>query len=446
MRASHKFLSVLTASAAFVALAAGHAQAAGFYIQEQSVSGLGSAFSGSTTNINDPSTVYFNPAGMTKLQGTQAQAGVHLLVPSSELKDTGSTGLFGAPITGGDGGNPYDPTPVPNGYLTYQVNDQLWAGLGVSAPFGLANEYDSDWFGRFDSIKTELTVIDIQPSVAFKINDQLSIAGGVNIQHADAELTSAAAAGPGPVPITTGTEGVSALEGDDWSYGYTLGLQYQPFTHTTFGASYRSAVSHELEGRISATGTTLADFSVEGTAKLELPDIATFGVAHDFNDKLTLQGQATWFGWNNFQDITAVTSESFSILPTPITQSFAPGDTVSSVVQNYQTTWAFAIGAEYDYSDDWTFRGGMQFDETPTTDQYRTSRTPDGDRTWLSGGATYSINDRLNLDLAATYIWIEDEEIDVSRNNSFSGLLQTEVEADTEGNVGILAVGLTYKF
>ncbi|MBL4803798.1 MAG: outer membrane protein transport protein [Alphaproteobacteria bacterium] len=442
MHRSLKALSVITIATLGTALSSSAANAAGFYIQEQSVSGLGAAFSGSTTSLNDPSTVYFNPAGMTRLNGIQGQLGAHLLLPNSELTDTGSTGpaaLGSLPISGGDGGNPYDPTPVPNAFLTYQVNDQLWAGLALSAPFGLANEYDSDWFGRFDSIKTELTTIDIQPSVAFKINDRVSIGGGINIQYADAELTSAA----NPV-LGGGTEGVSTLKGDDWSVGYNIGLQANPWEGGTIGLSYRSAVSHELEGRIISEGTTSADFDVSGTADLDLPDIATFGVAQDVNDKWKVMGQATWFGWNNFEDITAVTNEDISIIGGAITRS--PGDVVSSVTQNYQTTWALALGTEYDYSDEWTFRGGVQFDETPTTDEFRTSRTPDGDRTWLSGGATYNINDRLSVDMAATYIWIDSETIDVSRNNSFSTAVQTEVEADTEGNVGIVAVGLTYKF
>lgn len=420
------------------------AGAAGFYIQEQSVAGLGSAFSGSVTNLHDPSTVFFNPAGMTNVPGIQGELGVHVLMPTAKITDTGSTGLFGAPMTGGNGGNPYDPTPVPNGFMTYQVNDQVWAGLGISAPFGLANKYDSDWFGRFDSIKTELTTIDIQPTVAVKVNDYISLGAGVDIQHADAKLTSAAAAGPGPGPFAAGTEGVSTLKGKDWSYGYTLGVQVKPFETTTLGASYRSGISHTLDGTISATGTTIADFSVDGHADLDLPDVATFGIAQDVNDKLTLTGQATWFGWNNFEDITAVTDENISIVGGLVTR--APGDVVSSVTQNYQTTWAFAVGAEYDYSDAWTFRGGMQFDETPTTDEYRTSRTPDGDRTWLSGGATYNVNENLALDMAATYIWIDDGSINVNRNNSFSPLLQTNVQGKTEGHVGILALGMTYKF
>lgn len=426
---SRKTLSIFALSLCCTACCSGAAKAAGFYIQEQSVSGLGSAFSGSTTNINDPSTVYFNPAGMTKLQGSQAQFGTHVIIPSAELTDTGSTGL--SATNTGDGGNPYDPTPVPNAFVTHQINDRIWAGLSLSAPFGLANEYDNGWFGRFDSTETELLTLDIQPSVAFKVNEMLSVGAGVNIQYADAELKSATG-GAGPL-----SEGTSTLEGDDLSYGYTLGLQFKPIETTTFGASYRSAISHTLDGRIKSEGTTLNDFNVRGSADLDLPDIATFGLAHDMNDKLTLQAQATWFGWNNFQDITAITDESIAGAVT----TASPGGAVSSIIQNYQTTWAYAIGAEYDYSDDWTLRAGMQFDATPTTDQFRTSRTPDGDRTWLSGGATYSLNEKIDIDMAATYIWIADEEINVTRNNSTA-----TVRADTEGSVGIVAVGLTYKF
>lgn len=437
-----KFILTLLSTAAVGLAYSATANAAGFYIQEQSVSGLGSAFSGSTTNINDASTIYFNPAGMTKLEGSQAQAGANLLIPNSELTDTGSTGpaaLGSLPISGGDGGNPYDLSPVPNGFISHQLNNQFWVGLGVTAPFGLANEYDSDWFGRFDSIKTELTNVDIQPTVAYKVNDKLSFGLGINIQHADAELTSAANAVAGG-----GTEGVSSLEGDDWSFGYTLGVHAKPLDGTTIGASYRSAVSHRLDGKITSEGTTSADFEAAGYADLNLPDLATFGISQEINDKLTLQGQATWFGWNNFQEIRAVTNESISILGGAITR--APGDTVSNVVQNYQTTWAFALGGEYDYSDDLTLRAGMQFDETPTTDAFRTSRTPDGDRTWLSSGATYKIDDRFSVDFAATYIWVKDGKIDVTRNNAFSNTVATQVKANTEGNVGIVAVGLNYKF
>lgn len=419
MRRSLKTLSVLTLATLGTALSSASADAAGFYIQEQSVRAQGAAFSGSTTTLNDSSVVYYNPAGMTNLSGTQVQAGVHIIAPSSDLDDTGSTAPGGAPITStGDGGNPYDPTPVPNMHASHQLNDQWWVGVSVSAPFGLENKYDDGWFGRYDSIETELTVIDVQPSVAYKMNDQLSLGAGLNIQRAEAKLSNA---------IFAGTEGQARLDGKDVSFGYTLGATWTPNDRTTVGASYRAAVGHTLDGDLLIQGSTGADTDSPGTADLNLPDIATVGVAYDVTNKITAQAQATWFGWSNFEDITTLVG----------------GTQVNKIVQDYQDTFAFAVGLEYDHNDQWDFRAGVQFDETPTTDQFRTSRTPDGDRTWAAVGGTYQLNDNIDIDFAGTYIWIDDETINVTRNIA---ALPTTVSANTEGSVGILSLGMNYKF
>ena len=162
-------------------------QAAGFYIQEQSVKGLGSAFAGSTTSIDDASTIYFNPAGMTELEGTQINAGVHLIIPNADVTDNGSTFPPGVTVAA-DNGNPYDPSPVPNLYFATPVNvggQDIWAGIGVSAPFGLGSDYGEDSFVRFDSTETELKTINVAPSVAYKINDAISIGGGIDVQYAE---------------------------------------------------------------------------------------------------------------------------------------------------------------------------------------------------------------------------------------------------------------------
>lgn len=426
---SRLFHVSLLSATCILGLTAG-AHAAGFYIQEQSVKGLGYAFAGSVTSIDDASTIYFNPAGMTKLDRAQVNAGVHLLLPNADLDNNGSTFDFNgaapggvAAISGGDGGNPYGPSPVPNLYGVMPIiEDTLWAGIGVSAPFGLASKYDAGWFGRFDSTKTELKVINIAPTVAVKATDWLSVGAGIDIQYADAELKQAAS--------NVISEGESTLKGKDWTVGYNIGLTVKPIESTEIGAHYRSGITHELDGSIKLTGITtgfgLANFDIGGTADLDLPDMATFGIAHQLTPQLRLMGQATWFGWSNFEDITA-TDEN--------------GTERSSVPQNYQNTWAFAIGAEYDLNDMWTVRGGYQYDETPTTDEFRTSRTPDGDRNWFSLGATYHLNENIDLDLAATYIDVAEGTINVSRNSNLN-----QTVAETDGQVGILAIGLNYKF
>lgn len=426
-------MRVALLSATTVIAMGGAAQAAGFYIQEQSVRGLGSAFSGSSTTLSDPSTIFFNPAGMTQLGGTQTQAGVHLLIPNSKVKDNGST----APLTmalGGPSGNPYDPTPVPNGFISHQVNDAVWLGLGVTAPFGLGSDYGDTWFGRFDSTKTELQVIDVQPTLAYRVNDALSIGVGLNMQHSNADLRNKI----NLAAVAPGTEGSQKLTGDDWGFGYSIGVKFKPLPTTTFGVNYKSEVHHDLDGKLAITlpsgALAPAPFpNGGGRAKLVTPDHLTIGASHQLNDRLTIQGQATWFGWNNYDNIT-IRMDSGAI--------------AGRVDQNYQTTWAFAAGAEYLLNDQWTLRGGVQFDETPTTDEYRTSRTPDGDRTWISGGATYAINSKIDIDMAATYIFVEDGTINILRSpaNPITGAGAGNMRAKTEGNVGILALGMTYKF
>lgn len=189
--------------AALIGLSGTAAQAGGFYIQEQSASGLGSAFAGVTAIPRDASTLFYNGAGMTELSGTHVNAGAHILFADASMKDKGST-LFGPAIGGDNGGNPFDPALVPNAYITHQLTDKVWLGLGVSAPFGLKLEYDNNFFGRYDSLKNELTIIDVQPTMAYKVNDWLSAAVAINYQYADAKLTSA---------VSDGTEGRGILEG-----------------------------------------------------------------------------------------------------------------------------------------------------------------------------------------------------------------------------------------
>jgi long-chain fatty acid transport protein len=411
-----KTLALMGASVFSLSIAASQADAAGFYLQEQSVSGLGNAFAGQVATPRDSSIIYFNPAGMTHLKGTNANIGVHLVAPNADMTNNGSTQALGG-VTGGDGGNPYDATPVPNGSISHEtIDDTLWLGLVVSSPFGLGSDYGTEWFGRNDSTKTHLKTIEITPSFAYKVNEKLSVGGGITYQHADATLENVTTTAPNNDVFTQ-------LKGDDHSFGWNVGVLYEPIEGTLLGAHYRSNIDHELEGFLTAPSTLLA-----ATAELNLPNIAQFGINQRINDKWSVQAGATWFGWNSFDNITA----------------FDLGNTQRSrTEQNYQTTWAFAVGGEYEMNDKWKFRAGYQFDETPTTDEYRTSRTPDGDRHWFAAGTTYTINEKMSLDFAATYIDVGEESIDVTRNLAAA---PATVRANTDGYVGIVALGLNYKF
>ncbi|MGB0720731.1 MAG: OmpP1/FadL family transporter, partial [Bdellovibrionales bacterium] len=312
-----------------------------------------------------------------------------------------------------------DPAIVPNFYLTQQVTDRFWVGIGAGSPFGLGNEYDSDWFGRYDSIKSDLTTFEVYPTAAIKVNDWLSVGASMIFQYADAELTNA---------LNAGTQGLQTLEGEGYAVGGNIGILAEPWAGTRFGLDYRTTVENTLDGRLIVAGSTGADLDISARADLRLPDIATFSAAHDLNDRWTVLGSATWFGWNEYNRIEIINSA---------------GTPVGVVDQNYNVSWAFSVGAEYMLNDAWTLRAGYQFDQTPTNDAARTTRTPDGDRHWITAGATYTLNDQWSFDVAGAYIDVANEEINLSRNIT---AIPAVVTANTEGRVGIVSAALNYRF
>lgn len=394
--------------------------AAGFYLQENSVSAMGSAFSGATVNIKDASTVWFNPAGMTDLDGRQMSVGAHLIMPHSSIRNTGST-LFGNPITGSSGGNPYNPTPVPNFYYAAPINEKTWGGIGFNAPFGLASDYENSFFGRYDSIYTDLAVYNVSGSLAYEVSPRLSIGAGLDMQYADATLKNAVNGG-------AANDAFSELKGDSRNLGYNIGIKAKPWPKTTVGATYRSGVEHKLKGDISVTGTSgaVVPFSFAGSAKLALPDIAAVGFSHDLNDDTRFMANATWYGWSKFDEIRSRSNN---------------GVVNSTTRQNYKNTLGISIGGEHDLNDVWTLRAGYQYDPTPTQDGFRTATTPDGNRNWFTAGATYKISPVLSLDLAAAIIHVADEQINVTRNSGTA-----IIRGDTSGHVEILSAAINYKF
>ena len=383
----------LSCAAATIALSSGlisnDAKAAGFYIQEQSSYHLGMAFAGVAADPVDASTAYYNPAGIASLDRAQMQMGSHLLIPSSKLKNTGSSattaGGFAGALTGEDSGNPYDPALVPNMFAAYPVSDNhdIWLGFSITAPF-------------------------------------------------DAQLVNAlptpAAAGPDP-----SSDGSQDLSGTDTSMGYNVGVLWTPQEDLRFGLHYRHGIDHELNGRvvINPVGGG-AQIRVPGMAELDLPAIASLAAGYDVNEKLTIQGHVMWYGWSVFDDIPVLLSTG----------------TFSSTEQNYKNTYAAAIGFKYKLDDQWELKAGYQFDQSPTTDGYRSTRTPDGDRNWYSLGATYKLNDRVSLDFSGTYIDIKSEKIDLTRSFNYGGgqTASVDINGETEGDVGIIAVGMSYKF
>lgn len=283
------------------------ALAGGFYLQEQSPKETGRALSGGAAAGDDPSTIYFNPAAMTQLSGIQTSIGAIALMPLAHQSNGGSSRTVPGvstrvPVTGNDGGNPFESViPIPSFYATGQVSDRLWVGIGVNAPFGLKLEYDDGFFGRYDSLYTDLKTYNVQPSAAYKLSDNLSIGGGVDVQYVKVTLTNAL---PQLSPLLA--DGHASVKGDDWTVGWNAGVFYTT-GKTNFGVHYRSAISHKLKGSQTISGLlgplAAANASVAATAPLELPDIVTVSMTHSLTPKLRAMLTGRWYNWSRFKSI-----------------------------------------------------------------------------------------------------------------------------------------------
>jgi long-chain fatty acid transport protein len=297
----------VTAIVAFLGFSSYQAHAGSFLLNEQSVSGLGTAYAGGAAQAEDASTIFFNPAGIALLQQGEFQAGLHYVMPSGTFSNNGSsisapgTPFNGAKITGGNGGDAGVDHLIPNFYLSQMVfrsrqYGDLAVGIGFSVPFGLETDYDPGWVGRYAALRTKLQTFDIQPTIAYRIFDRLSFGASLDIQYASARLSQAvdfggiganllstqffpalpaafAASGvpapfiPGYVAATEqayakagfvpqGRDGVAEVHGDNWEVGFTIGAIFEYLKGNEIpclqegriGFSYRSGIEHHITG------------------------------------------------------------------------------------------------------------------------------------------------------------------------------------------------------
>mgnify|MGYP000002154713 CR=1 FL=1 len=421
-------LSLLIAAASFSSLSYG----AGFAIQEQSVTGLGRAFAGSAAVADDASTIFFNPAGLTQLEHAEVDVALHYIKPKSDFTDGGSTvpnlgggGFFGQALTGGDGNDAGKEAFVPNFYYAQPINDKMAVGLGINAPFGLVTEYNDTWKGRYHAVKSDLKTININPTISFEATDKLSLGFGLDLQYIDVELTQMADLG-GLGGFPQAADGKVKLNADDWSWGYNIGLTYQIQEATRLGLSFRSKISHSLEGDgklKNAAGTKIADENIK--ANVTLPESLSLAVHHQLNEKWAVMADATWTRWNRFQALI-ITSDN--------------GTFDQNKEEKWENTMRYGLGVDYKHNDKWTFRGGIAYDETPISNDYRTARIPGNDRKWVAIGASYNATKNMTVDAGYTHLFVSDPKIDETDSKGYN------LKGKYDASVDILGVQMRWLF
>jgi long-chain fatty acid transport protein len=407
---------------AVVLSASGSAHAAGFALIEQSASGMGNAFSGAA-GVEDASTIFFNPAGMTYIDGTQVVSALHLISPNFEFKNNGSISGTARPL-GDEGPDAGDIAFVPNLYWVTDINPSMKFGVGVNAPFGLKTEYDDEWVGRFQAVKSEVKTININPSFAFKVNDQLSLGFGLSAMWAEAELTRQINAGVAEPDIK--------IKGDDWGFGFNLGAIYQATPDTRFGLAYRSKVKQEIEGesKFDGTGPTAALLNSDISARVDLPETLSFNVFSQLNSKWDVMADATWTRWSRFEELRI---------------KFDSGAPDSVTEEKWKNTMRYSLGVNYHYNDAIKLRAGLAYDESPVNGDYRTARIPGNDRKWISFGAGYQMSPASKFDIGYSHLFISDVKIDDDQTSA-TPLGNGRLKGEYEGSVDILSVQYTHNF
>jgi len=474
-RYSMRARPLVTASviAGFIGMS-GSANAGGFSLIEHGASGLGNSYAGAAAVSSDTSTVWFNPAGMAELDGRETAFALHILSTTSDFTDRGTTlgaALGRGPLEGDTEIDPGGTTAIPNFYYVAPINDQWSYGLSIGVPFGSSTEYDADWIGRYESIKSGITVIDVNPAVSFKISEKFKVGFGISVQQLSTELTSAVDSGAtclglaasaatsftsadcvnvGLTPGVLANDGLADIEGDSAAIGFNIGALYTPTADLKIGVAFRSEVSHDLDGDADFTVNPQLQALLDGntvdagvpltsgifndvgaSAAVDLPAMLSLSGAWKVNGAIELLGDVTWTGWSSFEELRVVFDN--------------PVQPDTFAVQDWEDVLRISAGLNYTVNDKLKLRTGLAFDEEaiPSVER-RTARIPGNDRTWISFGGTYQVNDNLSFDIGYAHLFLDDTAID--NINPESGGTAIELRGEFEPSVDILSAQINWAF
>ncbi|RUR28362.1 OmpP1/FadL family transporter [Legionella qingyii] len=433
--------------------------AAGLQLNETSPSLQGSAMAGSAAASNDVSALYNNPATLSTLQQNQIYVGASEFIPQISMINGEAFHTFYVPgmppsnIAGPVQGsasqhNISNAVFIPQGYIGWRTPlDKLTIGLAVVEPFYLYNKYSEDSVLRYATVKSEINSVDINPTLAYQVNEKLSLGVGFQAQYLKTIFSHFDGVNTGvpPIDLFIAATEPTHLKSDGWGYGYTLGALFQWDQFTRFGVSYRSEISTNLSGHgeqytiigdilPSPATTFLFNSETAVSNNFKTPGVLTIGVARDINE-WTLKATAQVNFWNYLGDLVVSTPDGY--------------ETFYIVPMKWHNTFFGSLGADYRYNSSLTLRGGFAYNQTPIDLQNRTPLIPESDQYWLNLGLSYFINNHFSVDGAYSHIFIRKQSVNIAQaNEGIPGLAAplevNQVSADYKGTENIVSLGLRY--
>ncbi len=375
--------------------------AAGFALYEWSSrgNGMGGAL---TALVDDASAIAYNPAAMTKAEGTQTLVGSTIIAPGADLEVKGTKYHSKNKV--------YLP---PHAYMTHQMNDDLWVGFGTYTRFGLGTNYEHDWAGKYNVYKASLRSHTFSPAVAYKITDKWSVGAAIDAMWLTFDLRKY---------VNMGTDVDLRMSNSGWAWGGNISTHYEFNKYFSLGAVYRTP--QRLVGSGDATfGATDDDLTMRAT----LPGSATVGFAVKPTDSWRFEGDVVFTNWSDysqiefrFDDLAALSSDS---------------------TKKWHNAWRFQLGTEYDIDAHNTLRLGFVWDQSPINEEYRDYMLPTNDRQMYSAGYGFKM-DSWKIDLSLMYLNMRDTSIDAG-DNDVSGVEDTEI---TNSHAWLGGISVGYEF
>ena len=416
-----KNVKLAAAIAAALSAVAGTAHAAGFQLTEQSALALGRAYAGVGVDGTDISGVYYNPATMVLHKGTKVQGGGVLVGLNLDYADK---------KPGNDQNGRGSEQFVPHGFMTHQINDTTWVGLGITVPFGMATEYSKNWARKDHGTDAEIMVIDFNPNVAWKLTDRFSIGAGVSLQYADATLGIGADVVNPEKDVNDSIRG--ELKVDTWAWGWNIGAMWMPLDNLRFGVSYRSEVRHTAEGdlKVSGVGGSTATSPLkgvngkyDGSVEMSAPAWAMATAAWDVNDMLSLYATFRWTDWSSFKSLdiesSGLNAASMGVISGIMVNNLIASDDKKTLIgmlegvsagmqhitNDWRDTYMGSLGADLRVNDFWTLRGGVAYETSPIArPQTRTAIIPDANRWWFAVGSSFKWSKQFQTDVAFAHL------------------------------------------
>jgi long-chain fatty acid transport protein len=367
--------------------------ASGFQINEHGARGM--AMAGAYTALAlDGSALYFNPAGLTQLNGTQFMMGTTLISPAASFRGVApeiteynmESAIF---------------TPI-NFYVTHKLNDKWSFGFGVNNQYGLGSTWDDDWVGKYLAIETEVKTFYFTGAAAYKFSDKFSLGVTASYVYGSVDILKKSSLAPFSADATIDLSGTAG------SFAYSIGMLFKPSESFRIGLDFRSGTEFTFEGTADVTApeallALVPSGNVE--APLTLPYNATLGIAFLPNKKLTVSADFQYVGWSCYDKMEI---------------TFTEKDYVSTAIRDYTDAWIARLGAEYALNDAFDIRGGVLYDSNPVKDEWLEPSLPDADRLGLNIGFGYKITPNLSIDLAYMFLRFQERTIENS-NVDYTG-------------------------